>query len=74
MISITEGLVVSKRQTYRAFKKARSTIHGKEHEFVNKLRSYCIEIKMTNLGNTCLVKLSDIIYDGKKRLLRFYMR
>lgn len=73
-VKTTDKLTISKKQAYRAIKKARTAIEGESVDNFNKLWSYCQEIQRTNPQSTCIVKLSDLIpEEGKRRCLRMYM-
>ncbi|XP_031120429.1 uncharacterized protein LOC116023567 [Ipomoea triloba] len=72
-VSSNDGITISKRQAYRALKKARAAIYGDEEKCFNKIWNYCKEIDRTNFGSSCHVKEGELVYDGKKRFLRFYM-
>ncbi|CAH9099769.1 unnamed protein product [Cuscuta epithymum] len=73
-VSSDDKFHLSKRQAYRAMKKAKAEIRGEEEEDFSKLWSYCLEIHNTNPKTTCVVKLSDVDVTGEgNRFLRIYI-
>lgn len=71
-VAVDEGFHISRKQAYRVMTKAKAVIDGEAHDFFNKIWNYCLEIEKTHPKTTCIVKLSDLIYEGKHRFLRMY--
>ncbi|CAH9114392.1 unnamed protein product [Cuscuta europaea] len=69
-----ERFHLSLRQAYRAISKAKRKLRGEEEDYFKKIWSYVAEIRRTNHGSTCVVKLSENVeVDGQQRFLRMYM-
>ncbi|XP_071901078.1 uncharacterized protein [Coffea arabica] len=63
----------SKKQTYRARKKALDIIHGSESDQYSKLGAYMHEIQKSNPGSSIILKTVDGTPKGQQRFQRLYM-
>lgn len=72
----THKCTLSRYQSYKAKRKALNLITGTKEEQFNILRDYCAELRRSNPGTTCILKLDDnpnTMVKGKKRFLRLYI-
>ncbi|KAL3358882.1 hypothetical protein AABB24_015792 [Solanum stoloniferum] len=72
----THKCTLSRYQSYRAKKKATKLITGTKEEQFNMLWDYCAELRRSNSGTTCILKMDDnptMMVRGKKRFLRLYI-
>ncbi|XP_059299219.1 uncharacterized protein LOC132051950 [Lycium ferocissimum] len=67
---------LSRHQSYRAKRKALDLITGTKEEQFDMLWDYCAELKRSNPGTTCILKLDDnpkTMVKNRKRFLGLYV-
>lgn len=70
-VGTDEHVGITKRQAYKALSMAKSELKRELEDNFKRIWSYCMEIQKTNPKTTCVVKLSNLTYEGgKRRFLR----
>ena len=72
----THNCTITRNQAYMAKRKALALIRGSKEEQFEMLWDYCAELRRSNPGTTCILKLDEnpkTMVNGRKRFLRLYV-